>query len=108
MTATAYAFFIQDSDNQIVDRYPVVKSDHVAPFPNATRKLYSALPDAFDFVMVTTGEQLMSLGNFNRHQNAPAERLRRVYKTGALPLVDFRAPALPIGQAPWTSTPFLL
>ena len=64
MTATAYAFFIQDSDDQIVDHYPVVKSGHVAPFPNATRKLYSVLPDAFDFVMVTTGEQLMSADGF--------------------------------------------
>ncbi|NPA31253.1 MAG: hypothetical protein GXO37_04565, partial [Chloroflexi bacterium] len=71
LSATAYAFFIQDAHHEVFDHYPVAtvycgKSNFAA-----YRKLYSVLPDAFDFAVVMPGEQLVRPGDFA--ENVPYE-----------------------------------
>ncbi len=53
--ATAYSFFIVDSDHTVMDNYPVAKVYCNTANYGAYRKLYSALPDAFDFALLTPG-----------------------------------------------------
>jgi hypothetical protein len=55
LSATAYSFFIVDSDHKVMDNYPVASVYCGTTNVNAYRKLYSALPDAFDFALVTPG-----------------------------------------------------
>jgi hypothetical protein len=55
ITATSYALFIEDSQHEVIDNYPV-SSVYCGTSNNvAFRKLYSVLPDVFDIAMVQPG-----------------------------------------------------
>jgi hypothetical protein len=58
LSATAYAFFIQDSNHEVMDAYPVTNVYCGTANFNAYRKLYSVLPDVFDFALVMPGMQI--------------------------------------------------
>jgi len=58
LSATAYAFFIQDANHEVMDNYPVANVYCGTQNYNAYRKLYSVLPDAFDFALVMPGMQI--------------------------------------------------
>jgi hypothetical protein len=62
LSATAYAFFIQDTSHQIYDAYPVSNLDKISP-QNAAHKMYSVMPDAFDFILVSSGETIINASN---------------------------------------------
>jgi len=58
LSATSYAFFIEDRLHEVLPSYPV--SPVICGTENfeAFRKLYSVLPDEFDFALVTPGLQI--------------------------------------------------
>ncbi len=58
LSATAYAFFIVDSQHEVMNSYPVANVTCGTANYNAYRKLYSVLPDAFDFALVMPGMQI--------------------------------------------------
>jgi hypothetical protein len=58
LSATAYAFFIQDTNHEVMDNYPVANVHCGTSNYQAYRKLYSVLPDDFDFALVTPGLQI--------------------------------------------------
>ncbi len=58
LSATPYAFFIQDSDHKVIDSYPVSNVTCGTKNTNAYRKLYSVFPDVFDFAMLMPGMQI--------------------------------------------------
>jgi hypothetical protein len=58
ITATAYAAFIEDSNHQVIDNYPVATVYCGTSNYNAYRKLYSVLPDIFDIAIVQPGMQI--------------------------------------------------
>ncbi len=58
LSATAYAFFIQDIDGVVFDGYPVARADQTAIYRKALSMLYSILPDAFDLVVIMPGRTL--------------------------------------------------
>ncbi len=58
LSATAYAFFIQDSNYEVMDGYPLASVTCGKSNFMAYRKLYSVLPDAFDFALVMPGLQI--------------------------------------------------
>jgi hypothetical protein len=59
LSATAYAFFIEDSGHEVVDQYPVANVYCGTANYNAYKKLYSVLPDAFDIALVMAGMQIV-------------------------------------------------
>ena len=58
LSATAYAFFIQDIDNAIFDGYPVARADDIAASRKALQIVYSILPDAFDLAVIMPGRTM--------------------------------------------------
>lgn len=62
LSATAYAFFIEDPKKEVFSGYPVSDIYCGLPNINAYRKLYSVLPDAFDIAMLTPGMQMYNRG----------------------------------------------
>ena len=64
LSATAYAFFIDDSRREVMDGYPVASVTCGKSNFEAYRKLYSALPDTFDFALLTPGMQILRPGDF--------------------------------------------
>jgi hypothetical protein len=58
LSATAYAFFIEDSNNEVIDNYPVASVYCGTKNLEAYRKLYSVMPDAFDMALVMPGMQI--------------------------------------------------
>jgi hypothetical protein len=58
LSATQYAFFIQDTDHKVMDNYPIATVYCGTNNYNAYRKLYSVLPDVFDFALVMPGMQI--------------------------------------------------
>lgn len=69
LSATAYAFFIQDTNHEVMDGYPVATITCGKSNFNAYRKLYSVLPDAFDVALVMPGMQLFRADNYG--ENTP-------------------------------------
>jgi hypothetical protein len=63
LSATAYAFFIQDSNHEVMDGYPIASVTCGTSNFMAYRKLYSVLPDVFDFAMVMPGMQIQRPGD---------------------------------------------
>ena len=59
LSATAYAFFIEDAAHEVMDDYPVTAVYCGTSNFMAYRKLYSVLPDAFDFALVMPGMQIL-------------------------------------------------
>jgi len=58
LSATSYAFFIEDSKNEVFDNYPVASVYCGTKNYEAYRKLYSVLPDVFDMALVMPGMQI--------------------------------------------------
>lgn len=58
LSATAYAFFIEDPNGEVLDGYPLSELVCGVSNFNAYRKLYSVFSDDFDIAMVTPGLQL--------------------------------------------------
>jgi hypothetical protein len=71
LSATAYALFIQDARHEVMDDYPVANVYCGTSNFMAYRKLYSVLPDSFDFALVMPGMQLYRTGDF--YENVPYE-----------------------------------
>jgi hypothetical protein len=59
LSATAYAFFIVDDKHEVIDNYPVASVYCGTSNYQAYRKLFSVLPDNFDFALVTPGLQIV-------------------------------------------------
>ena len=58
LSATPYAFFIQDSGHKVIDSYPVSDVYCGKANYNAYKKLYSVYPDVFDYAMMMPGMQI--------------------------------------------------
>ncbi len=58
LSATSYAFFIEDRLHEVLPSYPVSPVTCGTENFEAFRKLYSVLPDEFDFALVTPGLQI--------------------------------------------------
>jgi len=69
LSATAYAFFINDSQHEIFSEYPL--SELICGRSNfqAYQKLYSVFPDMFDFAAVMPGMQIFHPDGFG--ENVP-------------------------------------
>ena len=59
LSATAYAFFIEDSGHEVFDGYPVATMRCGVDNFQAYQKFYSVMPDSFDFAMVTPGMMML-------------------------------------------------
>jgi hypothetical protein len=64
LSATAYAFFIEDQDHEIFSDYPLTEVN-LGNMKAAPQKLYSVLPDDFDMVVVTPGMRLYNPNTFS-------------------------------------------
>lgn len=71
LSATKYAFFILDSNHEVMDHYPVANVYCGTSNFAAYKKLYSVLPDVFDMAIVTPGMQIFHPGDFG--ENVPYE-----------------------------------
>lgn len=69
LSATNYAFFIEDSGHEVVDQYPVSNVYCGTTNFEAYRKLYSVFPDVFDFASLMPGMQLFRPSDL--HENVP-------------------------------------
>ncbi len=58
LSATAYAFFVQDIDGAVFRGFPVATATAEEAAEKALSMLYSVLPDAFDFVVLVPGGTL--------------------------------------------------
>jgi len=58
LSATPYAFFIEDSKHQVMDGYPVASVYCGTKNYSAYKKLYSVFPDVFDFALLMPGMQV--------------------------------------------------
>lgn len=87
LSATAYAFFIEDPKSEVLDGYPLSELTCGVSNFNAYRKLYSVLPDDFDIAMVTPGLQLWRRLDFN--ENIPyLVRVSNDVKNVGLPIFN--------------------
>lgn len=73
LSATAYALFIDDSRHEVMDSYPVASVTCGKSNFAAYRKLYSVLPDVFDFALLTPGMQILRPDGFS--ENVPYDVL---------------------------------
>jgi hypothetical protein len=71
LSATKFAFFILDSNHEVMDQYPVANVYCGTSNFMAYKKLYSVLPDVFDMAIVTPGMQIFRPGEFS--ENVPYE-----------------------------------
>jgi hypothetical protein len=71
LSATAYAFFIDDAAHEVIDDYPVATVYCGTSNFMAYQKLYSVFPDVFDFAAVMPGMQLFRPDGFV--ENTPYE-----------------------------------
>lgn len=69
LSATSYAFFIEDADYEVIDAYPLASVFCGTSNFAAYRKLYSVLPDVFDFATVMPGMQVLHPEGFG--ENVP-------------------------------------
>ncbi len=67
LSATAYAFFIEDPKSEVLDGYPLSELTCGVTNFNAYRKLYSVFADDFDIAMVTPGLQLWRRMDFREN-----------------------------------------
>lgn len=87
LSATAYAFFIEDSEHQVIDNYPVATVFCGTTNFEAYRKLYSALPDAYDFALVMPGMQIFRPDGFA--ENVPyMVHVKNEYQNIGVPIMD--------------------
>jgi hypothetical protein len=59
LSATAYAFFIEDSQYEVFNGYPVADLYCGRGNYEAFRKFYSVMPDDFDFALLMPGMQML-------------------------------------------------
>jgi hypothetical protein len=59
LSATAYAFFIEDSMNEVFEGYPVAELYCGRGNYEAFLKFYSVMPDDFDFTLLMPGMQML-------------------------------------------------
>ncbi len=71
LSATRYAFFIEDTGYEIVNDYPVAELRCGQSNFVAFQRFYSVMPDDFDFALVTPGMQLFRTGDLA--ENTPYE-----------------------------------
>lgn len=87
LSATAYAFFIEDSGHEVLPAYPVAPVTCGKTNFEAYRKLYSVLPDAFDLVVLTPGLQLFRPDGFS--ENVPYQvAVSNAVEHIGLPIMD--------------------
>jgi hypothetical protein len=87
LSATKYAFFILDSNHEVMDHYPVANVYCGTSNFAAYQKLYSVLPDVFDMAIVTPGMQIFHPGDFS--ENVPYEiNVKNDVKHIGLPTID--------------------
>ncbi|MBN1777635.1 MAG: hypothetical protein JW811_05890 [Clostridiales bacterium] len=87
LSATPYAFFIEDSKNEVINDYPVADVYCGTKNYTAYKKLYSVFPDVFDFVTLMPGMQLFQPKNFGENVPYCVTASNRVKNIG-LPIVD--------------------
>ena len=58
LSATAYAFFIEDTNHEVIDSYPISNVYCGKSNFNGYRKFYSVMPDEFDFAVLMPGMQI--------------------------------------------------
>jgi hypothetical protein len=73
LSATAYAFFIEDNQNEVFDGYPVAELYCGRSNYNAFLKFYSVMPDDFDFTMLVPGMQMLKPNGYA--ENTPYDVL---------------------------------
>ena len=73
LSATAYAFFIEDTQHDVFDDYPVAELYCGKGNYNAFLKFYSVMPDAFDFTLLMPGMQMLKPNGFA--ENTPYDVL---------------------------------
>ncbi len=73
LSATAYAFFIEDSQNEVFNDYPVAELYCGKGNYNAFLKFYSVMPDDFDFTLLMPGMQMLRPNGFG--ENVPYDVL---------------------------------
>jgi hypothetical protein len=73
LSATAYAFFIEDDQNEVFDGYPVAELFCGRGNYEAFLKFYSVMPDDFDFTLLMPGMQMLLPGNYR--ENTPYDVL---------------------------------
>jgi len=73
LSATAYAFFIEDSQFEVFDDYPVAELYCGKGNYNAFLKFYSVMPDVFDFTLLMPGMQMLKPDGFG--ENTPYDVL---------------------------------
>jgi hypothetical protein len=59
LSATAYAFFIEDNEHKVLDDYPVSSLYCGTVNYEAFRRFCSMLPDEFDFVLLMPDMQIL-------------------------------------------------
>lgn len=73
ISATAYAFFIEDAAGEVLNDYPVANVYCGTSNFEAYRRLYSVLPDVFDVALLMPGMQLFRPSDFG--ENVPYDVL---------------------------------
>ncbi len=87
LSATFYAFFIVDSQEQIFEGYPVSDFYCGQEYYDAARKLYSIFPDEFDFLTLMPGMQCFRSSDYA--ENVPYHvRVSNTVKNIGLPITD--------------------
>ena len=87
LSATKYAFFILDSQHEVMDSYPVANVFCGTTNYMAFRKLYSVFPDMFDTAIVTPAMTLFHPLTFG--ENVPYEvPVKNEVQHIGMPLVD--------------------
>jgi len=69
LSATNYAFFIEDTNHEVIDHYPVSNVYCGTSNFAAYQKLYSVFPDVFDFASLMPGMQIFRPADL--HENVP-------------------------------------
>ncbi|MEN6369051.1 MAG: hypothetical protein ABFD77_05045 [Thermotogota bacterium] len=64
LSATVFAFFIEDIDRAVFDAYPVSSTPPDVAAREAVRRLYSVFPDQFDFVLVMPKTPIFAVADF--------------------------------------------
>lgn len=75
LSATNYAFFIQDAKGEVLDDYPVTEIYCGKSNYEAYKKLFSIMPDAFDIAVLVPGMVIFDPDNYG--ENVPYQVLVR-------------------------------
>lgn len=67
LSATVFAFFVEDIDRTVFDGYPVSSTGPDVAAREAVRKLYTIFPDRFDFVLVMPKMPIFAASDFREN-----------------------------------------